>query len=113
MIWIFDDFKGFLVGLASKKPLNTICFFDGFVQIVFFQKVRPRDQTSLVFGAQHGPESELWSDISGPKIDKNSGSKKRGSKIEKSELKKQIPILDWSFLGDILDPRVLGNEHCL
>jgi len=50
-------------------------------------------EKSEVFGPQNGPESELWSDISGPKIDKNSRSKKRGSKVEKSEVKKQIPIL--------------------
>ena len=68
-------------------------------KIVFFQKVGPREQTSEVFGRQNGSESDLWDDISGPKIDKNSGLKKRGSQIEKSDSKKQIPILGESLFG--------------
>ena len=69
------------------------------MQLVFLSQVGPRDQTSEVFGAQHGLESELWSDISGPKIDNTSGSKKRGSKVEKSEVKKQIATLVYSLFG--------------
>ena len=85
--------------MLSQKPLKTICFFCDFVQFVFLSQVGPRDQTSEVFGPQNGPESELWSVISGPKIDKNSGSKKRGSKVEKSEVKKQITTLVYRHFG--------------
>ena len=60
------------------------------MKFTFFYKVHHRDQTSPVFGPQHGSKSELLGAKSAPKIDKNSGSKKRGSKVEKSELKKQI-----------------------
>ena len=77
---------------VKSKTIKNRWFFIGFVQFVFLSQVGPRDQTSEVFGPQNGPESELWSDNSGPKIDKNSGSKTRGSKVEKSEPKKQIPI---------------------
>ena len=84
---------------VKSKTLVLHWFFNGFVQIVFFQKVEPRDQTSEVFGAQNGPESELWADISGPKIDKNSGLKKRGSQIEKSDPKKQSTTLGWRHFG--------------
>ena len=84
---------------VKSKTLVLHWFFNGFVQIVFFQKVGPQDQKSKVFGAQNDPESELWADISGPKIDKNSGLKKRGSQTEKSEPKKQIPLLYRSLFG--------------
>ena len=63
---------------VKSKTLVLHCFFFiGFVQFVFLSQVGPRDQTSEGFGAQHGPESDLWSDISDPKIDNNSGSKKQ------------------------------------
>ena len=84
--------------IASKTYVLQL-FFNGCVQIVFFQKAEPRDQKSEVFGAQNGPESELWADISAPKIDKNSGLKKRGSQIEKSAPKKQSTLLRESLFG--------------
>ena len=99
--------------MPSRKHRVCIGLSVVSAQFVFLSQVRRWDQTNQVFGAQNGPESELWSDKSAPKIDKNSGSKKRGSKVEKSELKKQIPTLGPRLSGPILDPRVLGNEHCL
>ena len=84
---------------VKSKTYVLHWFFNGFVQIVFFQKVGPQDQQSSVFGAQNDPESELWADISGPKIDENSGSKKKGSQIEKSDPKKQSTILGESLFG--------------
>ena len=84
---------------VKSKTIKNQSFFNGFVQFVFLSQVGPRDQTSKVLGAQNGPESELWSDISGPKIDKNSGSKKRGSKVEKSELKRQSTLLHDRHFG--------------
>ena len=95
-IWWFSMIFGRYV---KSKTYVLHWFFNGFVQIVFFPKVAPQDQKRSVFGAQNGPESELWADISGPKIDKNSGLKKRGSQIEKSASKNQIPILHWSLFG--------------
>ena len=55
----------------------------------FLIKVGPPDRKSMVFGPKKGSKSELWRAKSGSKIDKNSGSKKRGSQVEKRELKKQ------------------------
>ena len=75
-------------------------FFNGFVQIVFFQKVGPQDQQSSVFGAQNDPESELWADISGPKIDENSGLKKEGPKSRKVTSKSKF----LSSSRDVPDP---------
>ena len=71
------------------------------MQFVFLSQVGPRDQTSEVFGRQNGPESELWSDISGPKIDKNSVSKKKGPKSRKVSPKIELH----SYTRDILEPR--------
>ena len=49
---------------------------------------RDKDQTIAVFGLQKGSRSKRLGPKSDPKIDKNSGSKKRGSKVEKCEPKK-------------------------
>ena len=57
------------------------------MKFAFFYKVHHRDQKSPVFGPQKGSKSELLGAKSAPKIGKNSGSKKRGSKVEKSEAK--------------------------
>ena len=78
--WFLMIFGLYLMLKTSKKHW----FFNGFVQFVFWPKVGPREQNNPVFGPQNDPESELWSTISASKIDKKSGSKKRGSKIEKS-----------------------------
>ena len=98
---------------VKSKTITNNWFLYGFVQFVFLSQVGPRDQTSEVFGPQNGPESELWSDISGPKIDKNSVSKTKRSKMKKSEVPGYLATNDRRHFGDILDPRVLGNEHCL
>ena len=60
------------------------------MKFAFFYKVHHRDQTSPVFGPQKDSKSELLGAKSAPKIDKNSGSKKRGSKVEKSEPKSEV-----------------------
>ena len=88
--WMVSEFKndGFALNSLGGVRFLDRCVFD----LNFWSK-------NLIVGAQNGPKSELWSDNSAPKIDNNSGSKKRGSKIEKSELKKEIPNLRRRHFG--------------
>ena len=72
---------------VRPKTFKNHLFYKGFVKFTFFYKVHHRDQTSPVFVPQKHSKSELLGAKSAPKIDKNSGSKKRGSKVEKSEPK--------------------------
>ena len=53
----------------------------------------------MVLGSNNDPKSELWIEKSAPKIDKNSGSKKGGSKIEKGSTKIEMPGFDPSDFG--------------
>ena len=75
---------------VGPKTTKNNWFFNGSVKFEFLIQVGPRDQKSMVFGPQKGSKSELWRAKSGSKIDKNSRSKKRGSKVEKSELKSRL-----------------------
>ena len=58
-------------------------------------QVGPRSQKLIDSGAQKSSKSELWSSKSASKIDKDSRSKKRESKVGKSGSKNQNVVL-WS-----------------
>ena len=82
LISIFNDFW---MVWESKKHGFGVAGLGGtrfLARLVFGWNV---GRKSEVLGAKNCPESELWSEKSGPKFDKNSRTKNRGSKIEKSE----------------------------
>ena len=96
------DFSWFWMIFGRFVRPNTFrnhWFYKGFVKFTFFYKVHHRDQKSPVFGPQKGSKSELLGSKSDPKIDKNSGSNKRGPKVEKSVPKSDFTDFEERHFG--------------
>ena len=79
----------------------------GIIFLGFRYKVRLRDQTSPVFGPQQGSTSELLGAKSGPKIDNNSGSKTRRSKVDSIHCPKCSELL---WVEPFWSPGVPGEK---
>ena len=73
-----DDFAS----VGGSKIVKNHWFLQHFLKFGFLEKVSVQNQKSYAFELQKGAKFKLWSEKMNPKIGKNSGSKKRGSKIE-------------------------------
>ena len=69
--------------LVDRKSLKTIGFLQHFLKFGFLEKVGVQNRKSYVFELQKGATLKLWGEKMSPKIGKNSGTRKRVSKIEK------------------------------
>ena len=111
IIWIsnFHDFYWFLVGLLSQKPLKTIGFSMVSCKSCFCNKLDLGTkkvrflELKMVQNRSSGAINRVQKSII------ILGRKKEGPKSRKVRSKSRFLPCTIAFL----DPRVLGNEHCL